>query len=224
MKIKVGATALLFLPIVGVCDPLPKCPRAVAIVSQLQAPGVVRGHGAATVEFCLEANGRVDGVRIVQSSGNKEFDDAAITTVAGGYYVRPTVDGKLVACCTTMQVKGLSGSVLRLVHAVVRSPTAQAKVENCGWLVTKGNVLEAYPDVSLKPSGPAPLPVPPPGARAAYCDRDSLLTYVGDERVLKFGLPLILRSGGREGVLEVDTSVFNYHRVGDQYVPGKVEN
>jgi TonB family protein len=107
MKTKVGATALLFLPIVGVCDPLPKCPGAVVIVSQLQAPGVVRGHGTATVEFCLEANGRVDGVRIVQSSGNKEFDDAAITTVAGGYYVRPTLDGKLVACCTTMQVKGL---------------------------------------------------------------------------------------------------------------------
>src|SRR5215469_4553923 len=107
MKIKAGATALLLLPIVGVCDRLPTCPGAVLIASQPQTPGVVRGHGTATVEFCLEANGRVDGVKIVQSSGNKEFDDAAIATVAGGYSGRPTVDGKAIACCTTMQIKGL---------------------------------------------------------------------------------------------------------------------
>jgi TonB family protein len=108
MKIKAGVAALVLVPaVVGVCDPLPTCPGPVVIASQPQTPGVVRGHGTATVEFCLPASGRVEGVRLVQSSGDKEFDDAAIATVAGGYYVRPTVDGKPVACCTTMQVKGL---------------------------------------------------------------------------------------------------------------------
>jgi hypothetical protein len=48
------------------------------------------------------------------------------------------------------------------------------------------------------------------------------MSYVGDERVLKLGLPLAVRSGGREGVLEVNPTVlFNYHRVGEQYLPGK---
>ena len=100
----------------------------------------------------------------------------------------------------------------------------QPKVENCGWLVPRGDGLIAQPDASLKPSDPAPLSAPPPEAKAAYCERDSIMTYVGDERVLKLGLPLVIRSGAREGVLEADPTVlFNYHRVGDQYLPGKVE-
>ena len=224
MRIKASAAVVLFVPIVGVCDPPPKCSGGVVIASQPQAPAIVKGRGRATVEFCLEANGAVIGEpKIVQSSGNKEFDAAAITTVAGGYYLPLDADGTSVACCTTMEVSGLAGSVLQLVHAAVRSPTAHAKVENCGWLITNGNVLEADPDVSLKPSDAAPLPTPPPEAKAAYCDRDSLLTYVGDERMLKLGLPLIVRSGGREGVLEVNSSAFSYHRVGDRYLPGKAE-
>ena len=52
-----------------------------------------------------------------------------------------------------------------------------------------------------------------------------MMTYVGDERVLKLGLPLIIRSGGREGVLQADpTAIFNYHKVGDRYLPGRVSN
>jgi hypothetical protein len=100
----------------------------------------------------------------------------------------------------------------------------QAKVEDCGWLVQKGNVLVAQPDTSLKPSDPAALSKPPPQAKAAYCERDTIMTYVGDERVLKLGLPLVIRSGGREGVLEADPTVlFNFHRVGEEYLPGKSE-
>jgi hypothetical protein len=100
----------------------------------------------------------------------------------------------------------------------------QAKAENCGWLVQDGNALTLQPDALLKPSDPSPLPAPPRQAKAAYCERDTMMTYVGDERVLKLGLPLVIRSGGREGVLEVDpTLLFNYHRVGEQYLPGKVD-
>lgn len=98
----------------------------------------------------------------------------------------------------------------------------QAKVEDCGWLVPNGNALVPQPDALLKPSDPAPLSTPPSQAKAAYCERDSMMTYAGDERVLKLGLPLAIRSGGREGVLELDPTVlFNYHRVGEQYLPGK---
>ncbi len=48
-----------------------------------------------------------------------------------------------------------------------------------------------------------------------------MMSYVGDERVVKLGLPLVIRSGGREGVLELDTAPFNYHLVGGHYEPGK---
>ena len=49
----------------------------------------------------------------------------------------------------------------------------------------------------------------------------AIMSYVGDERLLERGLALVVRSGGREGVLEANSSVmFNYHRVGDRYKPG----
>jgi hypothetical protein len=112
-----------------------------------------------------------------------------------------------------------------LVLGKSASAAPQAKVEDCGWLVPNGNALVSQPDALLKPSDPAPLSAPPPQAKAAYCERDTLMTYVGDERVIKLGLPLVIRSGGREGVLEATPTVlFNYHRVGEQYLPGKVEN
>ena len=102
------------------------------------------------------------------------------------------------------------------------SAAIQGKVENCGWLVASGDVLVAQPDALLKPSDPAPLPEPPPDAKAAYCDRDTIMSYVGDERVIKLGLPLVIRSSGREGVLELNPGVlFFYHRAGDKYLPGK---
>jgi hypothetical protein len=110
-----------------------------------------------------------------------------------------------------------------LIRTALAAP--QAKIENCGWLVSKQNALVPQPDASLKPSDPAPLPKPPPLAKAAYCERDTIMSYVGDERVLKLGLPLVIRSGDREGVLEATPTVlFNYHRVGEQYLPGKVDN
>ncbi len=88
--------------------------------------------------------------------------------------------------------------------------------------VAKKGVLVPQPDSSLKPSDPAPLSKPPPQAKAAYCERDTLMSYVGDQRVLQLRLPLVIRSGAREGVLEVNPTVlFNFHRVGDQYLPGK---
>jgi hypothetical protein len=65
---------------------------------------------------------------------------------------------------------------------------SQAKVENCGWLVPKKDALVPQPDSSLKPSDPSPLSKPPPQAKAAYCDRDTMMSYVGDQRVLQLGL------------------------------------
>jgi hypothetical protein len=113
---------------------------------------------------------------------------------------------------------------LTLIFGESALAAPQAKVEDCGWLVPSGNALVSQPDASLKPSDPAPLSIPPSQAKAAYCERDTMMSYVGDERVLKLGLPLAIRSGGREGVLEVNPTVlFNYHRVGEQYLPGKVD-
>ena len=98
----------------------------------------------------------------------------------------------------------------------------QAKLEECGWLVLDGDTLVPQPDKGLQPSDPKPLAMPPESARAAYCMRDTMMTYVGDERVIKLGLPLVIRSGDKEGVLEANpTALFNYHKVGDKYLPGK---
>lgn len=98
----------------------------------------------------------------------------------------------------------------------------QAKSEECGWLVLQEGTLVPQPDKGLQPSDPKPLTTPPESARAAYCVRDTMMTYVGDERVIKLGLPLVIRSGGQEGVLEANPTVlFNYHKVGDKYLPGK---
>lgn len=116
----------------------------------------------------------------------------------------------------------MAGVVLVLGGPAVAGP--QAKVEECGWLVLDGEALVAKPDAALKPSDPSPLPSPPPDVKAAYCDRDTLMTYVGDERLLKLGLPLVIRPDDREAVLEADpTAVFHYHPVGTRYLPGRVE-
>ena len=115
--------------------------------------------------------------------------------------------------------------IFAIITTILAEPSfaaPQARVENCGWLVAKQDALVPQPDSSLKPSDPAPLSKPPPQAKAAYCERDTIMTYIGDERVLKLGLPLVIRSGEREGVLEVNPTVlFNFHRVGERYLPGK---
>jgi len=114
-------------------------------------------------------------------------------------------------------------AILAATNAVQASP--QAKIEDCGWLIQDGDALVPKPDASLKPSDPAPLAQPPAQAKAAYCVRDTMMTYVGDERVVKLGLPLVIRSGNNEGALEANPTVlFNYHRVGDRYLPGKAAN
>ena len=120
----------------------------------------------------------------------------------------------------------LRSSVLALVCIwTTASPVAaapQAKIENCGWLVPDGENLIQRADPALQPSDPKPLATPPADAKAAYCERDTIMSYVGDERVVKVGLPLVIRSGGREGVLEAAPAVlFDYHKVGDKYLPGK---
>jgi hypothetical protein len=121
-------------------------------------------------------------------------------------------------------IRPIIAIALAMIFAEPTFAAPQAKVENCGWLVAKEDTLMPQPDSLLKPSDPAPLSNPPPQAKAAYCDRDTLMTYVGDERVLKLRLPLVIRSGGREGALEATPTVlFNYHRVGDQYLPGKAK-
>ena len=117
----------------------------------------------------------------------------------------------------------------KLIFAVMATMLAkptfaapQAKVESCGWLVAKQDALVPQPDSSLKPSDSAPLSKPPLQAKAAYCERNTMMTYIGDQRVLQLGLPLVIRSGGREGVLEIDPAIlFNFHRVGERYLPGK---
>ena len=117
-------------------------------------------------------------------------------------------------------------AALALISAATPTLAApQAKSEVCGWLVLQGDELVPQPDQMLQPSDPKPLPVPPDQAKAAYCARDTMMSYVGDERVVKLGLPLVIRSGDREGVLEADPTVlFNYHKVGDRYLPGKAQN
>jgi hypothetical protein len=114
----------------------------------------------------------------------------------------------------------LAVTLVATVSAAFATP--QAETEDCGWLIQQGEALVPQPAASLKPSDPAPLPDPPAQAKAAYCERDTLMSYVGDERLLKLGLPFVIRSNGREGVLEADPTVmFNYHLEGDKYLPGK---
>jgi hypothetical protein len=114
-------------------------------------------------------------------------------------------------------------TVLSMAAPALSAP--QAKTEVCGWLVLQGNQLVEQADQELQPSDPKPLPTQPVQAKAAYCMRDTMMSYVGDERVVKLGLPLVIRSGDKEGVLEANPTVlFNYHKVGDKYLPGKPQD
>ncbi len=81
------------------------------------------------------------------------------------------------------------------------------------------------PDPALKPRDAGTIPAPPTQAKAVYCNRESITTDVGDERIIELGLPLVVRSGGREGALEYPPNVvFNYHPADDKYLPGKSKN
>lgn len=102
-------------------------------------------------------------------------------------------------------------------HAASLKPTH----ETCGWAVGDTELV-LQPDPALSPLAKALPAAAPPNAKAAYCIRDSIVTQVGDEQVLKrYGLPLLIREGDREAVLEYDPSIlFDYHREGDRYLPG----
>jgi hypothetical protein len=116
----------------------------------------------------------------------------------------------------------LSVIALMLIMAPSALATEQVTREDCGWLVQVGGELRLQPDGSLRPSDPRPLPTPPQSAKAAYCIRESMITNVSDERVIRLGLPLVIRSGEREGVLEVPPRVqFDYRRDGNRYLPGR---
>jgi hypothetical protein len=44
----------------------------------------------------------------------------------------------------------------------------------------------------------------------------------GDTRLIQMRLPLVVRARGTEGILELMPEVpFNYHKVGDRYLPGR---
>ena len=93
---------------------------------------------------------------------------------------------------------------------------------HCGWLIESGDGLVEQSDPALDPLNPKTLATPPAGAKAAYCIRGTLMTHKGDERLVRLGLPLIIRSGSREGVLELAPNVlFHYRRVGERYLPDK---
>jgi hypothetical protein len=111
-----------------------------------------------------------------------------------------------------------------LAAAQIALPTvAASRSGSCGWLVLSGEALVLQPDEALKPLDPKPLPAPPKSAKAAYCVRETLITDVGDERLIKLGLPLVIRSGDKEGALEANPGVlFSYHKDGDHYLPNKV--
>jgi len=120
-----------------------------------------------------------------------------------------------------MPIAPLLAAILVLQTADTPPQPAPAE-ERCGWLVATDDGLRDQPDPMLKPGDPAPLPAPPGGTKAAYCERESISTRAGDQRLLQGGLPLVIRAGGHEGVMELPpTAVFDYHRDGEQYAPGR---
>ncbi len=97
-------------------------------------------------------------------------------------------------------------------------------IEDCGWLIEGDGMLSPQHDAALHPSEAKPLPPAPQGAKAAYCIRDRFTSNENDRRLLALGLPLVIRSGEREGVLEDAPRVtFEYHldANSENYFPGK---
>jgi hypothetical protein len=109
----------------------------------------------------------------------REQLDSAVTRIDRQRY--PINAQNLVTEYQRRQFAYFLTSVLFFAMTAVAAPPA--KVEDCGWLVPTGNALVSQPDALLKPRDPAPLSKPPPQAKAAYCDRDTMMSYVGDERV-----------------------------------------
>ncbi len=106
--------------------------------------------------------------------------------------------------------------------AVAQPSAGSAPFDNCGWLVLRGDTLVDLPDAKLKPRNPEPLATPPADAKAAYCAREKFTMEEGDTRLIQMRLPLVVRARGTEGILELMPEVpFNYHKVGDRYLPGR---
>ena len=86
----------------------------------------------------------------------------------------------------------------------------------------RGDALVDLPDTKLKPRSLEPLATTPADARAAYCAREKFTIADGDTRLIQMRLPLIIRTRSTEGILELVPEVqFNYHKVGERYLPGR---
>jgi len=125
-----------------------------------------------------------------------------------------------MACRKPLRNTGKATTLLLAFGALCVSGAATAPSkptgEACGWLVGSGDDL-------VVPLDPRPLATPPAGAKAAYCIRATILTQKGDERLLRFEPPLVIRSGERESMLERAPSVlFPYHRIGERYLRDKI--
>ena len=112
--------------------------------------------------------------------------------------------------------------VLLATPAVAQTPAQPETFDDCGWLVLRGEALVDSPDPKLKPRSPEPLATPPGDAKAAYCAREKFTMADGDTRLIQMRLPLIIRARGTEGILELIPEVpFDYHKVGERYLPGR---
>jgi hypothetical protein len=127
-------------------------------------------------------------------------------------------------------MRAISAGCLLLVFAAFTAYGAGVEQikpphEDCGWLIVSGDGLVPLSDPTLKPLDPKRIATPFEQARAAYCIRDTIMTGIGDERLVRMGFPLVIRSGEREGVLEDPPQVrFDYHREGDRYLPGEASD
>jgi hypothetical protein len=120
-----------------------------------------------------------------------------------------------------MRAAFLIGALLA-TPAFAQPPAQLETFDDCGWLVLRGDALVDLPDAKLKPRSSEPLATPPADARAAYCAREKFTMADGDTRLIQMRLPLVIRARGTEGILELVPEVpFNYHKVGDRYLPGR---
>jgi hypothetical protein len=114
-------------------------------------------------------------------------------------------------------------ALLLATPALAQAPAQLVPFDDCGWLVLRDGALVDSPDSRLKPRDSGPLATPPADAKAAYCAREKFTMEDGDSRLIQMRLPMIIRVGGTEGILELMPDVpFNYHKDGNRYLPGRV--
>ena len=102
----------------------------------------------------------------------------------------------------------IAAAALALAAPAAARGKSQPTTESCGWATPSAEGLSFQADPGLRPlKENYPLPTPPQRAVAAYCDRDSIVFGEHDYRVIRLGLPLIIREGGRVGVLSYPPQV-----------------